>query len=910
MVSNNHHATDNETARDSQSQASVDVQFYLRVLRKYKWPISMCTLLATLLATFYAYTSTPIYKSQATLLIESQKPNLISLDELYTVDNGQDEYLDTQLAILKSRVLASRVVVKLGLVKGLDRGPNRQSAPNVANTTPVGAAPATEISENTTETSTPAPEGPLQSVKAQLTRVIKFTKSGLRTINAKLGEGKKLLISLLKKIREGRLLEPEVENPARVANAKPVETDPEVLAEKARIRAEKRNERRIATKATQFLRNLTIAPVRNTNLIKISYENANRDFAAVAANAVAEEYILSVVDARTEIKSKASAWLYERLSVLKEKLDASESNLFRFKQENGLVDVNGSVERLNERELMLATTELASARIQLSAAEDLYREVQQLRSNSPELLESLPAIQNDTLVRSVKIEYGQRQREFDELSNRYGLKHPKMLDAQSRLDSLRSTLDAHISRAVSSIEQEFQLQRQRVASIESTLSEGKQNIQLIGQKKFRLDALEREVAANQELYDQFFNKISRADSADGLDTANARISDYAIPTTSPVKPRKQLIITLAALASLLLSVTMAFLYEKFDDTIKSSRDVEFKLGVPLLGIIPLVKKGFMTKSKQLPLNPMDIIDKKGTFAESVNTIQTELSIGEGNNKKNQVILVTSSVPGEGKSSSALNLAYAFSQIEKVLMIDCDMRRPSLAKSMGEPKNTLGLSNLITGSATPAQCIHRNGIDSIDILPSGPIPDKPLVLLSCARFEEIINQLKKYYDRIIIDSAPTQAVSDALKLSKFADSVVYVVKSNSTSLEQVKRGLDRLTRIDAPIAGILVSQVDVDKIAAYGGDYDFQGYYDYYGYNGDEVKSKKTRKKFELSPSELTIMRESNADTEFEEFADIAFNNGNHSSISMFDGEFDLTVDIDEPLRRSDRWSEPGSARRT
>ena len=902
MARNYNNTMDSETERNNLTPDPIDIQYYVRVLRKHKWPISLFTLLATFLATFYAYTTTPIFSSQATLLIESQKPNLVSIDDLYSVDNGQDEYLDTQLQILKSRVLASRVVVKLGLVRGVT---NRNS--NVPNSGAISVVQPDSQNQagnpNSTEPNQHAAEDSPQSAEQtkfqqNLSSAKQLVVSNLKALNREIRQLRKQLIALVKKIRDGNLFEPEQERPATPASQDQVETDPELVAERARLRNEKRIERRIANTATRFLRNLTVSPVRNTNLIKISYENPNRDFAAEAANAVAEEYILSVVDARTEIKSKASAWLYERLGVLKEKLDASESKLFQFKQENGLVDVNGSVERLNERELMLATTELASARIKLSAASDLYQEVRRLRSSSPELLESLPIIQNDALVRSVKIEYGQRQREIDELSNRYGVKHPKMLDAQSRLDSLRTTLDTHINRVVATIEKEYQLERQRVASIEATLSEGKQNIQLIGQKKFRLDALEREVAANQDLYDQFFNKISRADSADGLDDANARISDFAIPSTSPVKPRKQLIITLAALASLLLSVSMAFIYEKIDDTIKSSRDVEFKLGVQLLGIIPLIKRSIIGKNKQLPLNPLDIPDKKGTFAESINTIQTELSIGESVDNKRKVILVTSSVPGEGKSSSALNLAYAFSQIEKVLIIDCDMRRPSLAKSIGETKGAVGLSSLITGAALPADCIRRNALGTIDVLPSGPIPDKPLVLLSCARFEEIITQLRKYYDRIIIDSAPTQAVSDALKLSKLADSVVYVVKSNSTSIEQARRGLERLYRIDAPVAGVLVTQVDVDKIAAYGGDYDFQGYYDYYGYNSTEQRGKKERKKFKLSQNELNVMMNTNAEVEFGEFADIAFRNGHKSPISTLNGEFDF--DLDEPIRRPRR----------
>ena len=868
MVANNHHVMEDDSKQGLESPDAFDIHHYLRVLRKHKWPILIVTSLATLLAFIYTETATPIYRSQATLLIESQKPNLISGDELYSVDSGNSEYFDTQLQILKSRVLVTRVIEKLGLVKNPSNNP-KDSASTVSSIGDSAVETKTNVpvgNENSEVQATDsAAQKPVERIKAKILAFIESTKNAARGAKVKLTQIKKSVAALKKRILSGEILAPEKQLPAgSEATEKPI-VDPETRAEKAKIRAARRLERRTANQAKRFLANLTVSPVRNTNLIKISYETPNRDFAPIAANTVAEEYILSVVESRLEIKTEASEWLYDRLAILKDQLDISESSLFQFKQDNGLVDVNGSVERLNERELMLATTELASARIELSSAENLYIEVSRLRNNSPELLESLPAIQNDGLVRSIKVEIGQRQRELDELSNRYGSRHPRMVDARSRLASLRQTLDNHILQVVTSIEKEYEARRQRVSAIEGTLSQGKENIQLIGQKKFKLDALEREVASNRDLYNRFFNRISQANSADGLDTANARISDFAIPANSPIKPRKELIIALAALVSFALSVIMAFLFERVDETVKSSHDVENNLNVPLLGILPLIKKGVLSGNRKLPLNPLDIVDKKGSFIESVNTIQTELSIGDDKAEPRKIILITSSVPGEGKSSSALNLAHAFSQIEKVLIIDCDMRRPSIAKALGGSKDMLGLSDLITGSTTPQVCIQRNAVGSIDVLASGPIPSQPLALLSCARFEEILNQLRKYYDRIIIDSAPTQAVSDALILSKMADAVVYVVKSHTTSISQVKRGLERLSRIDAKIAGVLVTQVDIDKISAYGGDYYFQGYYDYYGYSENSREGKNNNKKDRLTIDELQVMRNRDTAVEFSEF---------------------------------------------
>jgi len=431
------------------------------------------------------------------------------------------------------------------------------------------------------------------------------------------------------------------------------------------------------------------------------------------------------------------------------------------------------------------------------------------------------------------------------------------VDAKSQLSTLNNSLQGHVLRVVNSIEKDYQLKQQRVASIQSKLATGKKDIQQLGTKKFELDALEREVATNQDIYDTFFNRMSEARSADGLETANARISDFAVAPVNPVKPKKQLIIALAALASLVLSMLMAFLYEQMDDTIKSTNDIEGKLGLKLLGILPLVKTGVFGKGQALPLNPSEIPDKKGTFAEAISTARTAICMEDGEEGR-KIIMVTSSVPGEGKSTASINLAYSLAQLERVLLIDCDMRRPTVARAAGLDKNVPGLSSLITNTAAARDCIVRGAFGgSVDILPSGPIPDQPLELLSSKRFEKILEQLGNYYDRIVIDSAPTQAVSDALVLSKHCDALVYAVKSHDTSLDLVKRGVQRLRQVNAPIAGILITQVDIDKITSYGGDYYYQGYYDYYGYT--EKGNPKQPGKLRLTQEELISIKNDDAE---------------------------------------------------
>jgi len=815
-----------EQARDSGSFTDqLDLQHYLRILRKYKWPIVLFTSAITALAGYYAFTATPVYSATSTLLIEPQGTNPVSFESLVGVEAETQDYYETQFELLKSRQLAFRVIDKLQLWNDPELAPvgggasqETASGDDAAFGDGFGSIVDSVSNRLGMGEDTPADASVAAGADASATAAPPETlSSGPATMSA---------------------------DPAAVpANLTVVELeDPRMTPSQQKVLG-------------AFMQRLTIAPVRKTKLVKISYESTNPALAARIANTVGEQYIDSYLDAKMELTTKAAVWLNERLQTLKATLDESEDRLIAFKQDNGLVDVDGSVGRLNEQELLLVTAELARAQSDLADASDLYREVTTLRDR-PELLESVPTVRSDPLVQQVKIEQGRAQRELDELLNRYGERHPRVVDAKGQLASLDTTLRGHIDRVAGTIEKDYQLLRQRVDTVRAKLASGKQEIQAIGTKKFELDALEREVATNQNIYETFFNRMTEARSADGLDNANARVADFASAPVSPVKPKKELIIALAALASLVLSMLMAFLYEQMDDTIKSTGDVERKLGVKLLGILPLVKGGMFSRGKgdSLPLDPTTVADKKGTFAESVNTVRTALCLGEEKGALRQVVMVTSSVPGEGKSTASLNLAYSLAQLERVLIIDCDLRRPTMGKAAGFERTEAGLSDLISGSAHARNCIKRGQFNgAMDILPAGRPVDQPLELLSSKRFEKIIEQLRQHYDRIVLDCAPTQAVSDALVLSKISDAVVFVIKSHDTSIELARRGLQRLSQVNASVAGVVITQVDIDKVVSYGGDHYYQGYYDYYGYNdaGERVSGKD---RLHLTQEELISIR--------------------------------------------------------
>jgi len=891
-------------ANDSDDSGSafeqLDLQHYLRILRKFKFPITLFTAVVTGLAGYYAYNATPIYSATSTLLIESQANSPITFEQLVGAETENQEYYQTQYELLRSRGLAKRVVDKLNLWEH----PEFSSAASS-----VAAATQTNAASQGVERSQQEQRGlsgAVSSLKGLLGMEDQPVSDTGVTINL---DNPAAGVSTANAEQPGVVPVPRMDadftNKAD-GTAFSLELDADTFGDAEQLTQSQQ------TVVGRFMGRLSIDPVRKTKLVNISFASPDPVMAAKVANTFGEEYINSYLDAKIELTTRASIWLNQRLGELKNTLDKSEDRLIAFKQENGLVDVGGSVGRLNEQELLLVTAELAEARSALSSKQDLYREVQALQGDAA-LLGSLPAFQADPLVQRVKIDQGQAQRNLDELRNRYGERHPRVVDAMSQLATLNVALEGHVSRVVVSVAKDFQLAQQRVSAIQAKLNVGKNEIQDIGTKKFELDALEREVATNRSIYDTFFSRITEAKSADGLEAANARISDYALPPVSPFKPKKQLIIALAALGSLILSILMAFLYEQMDETVKGTSDVEGKLGLKLLGILPLIKGSMFNRSQNLPLSPLDIPDKNRTFSEAVNTARTAICLDDGEIPR-KIITVTSSVPGEGKSTASINLAFSLAQLERVLLIDADMRRPTIAKAAGFEKNVAGLSNLITQTVPARQCIIRGVFEgAFDILPSGPLPEQPLELLSSKRFEKILAQLGNHYDRIIIDSAPTQAVSDGLVLSKLSDAVVYIVKSHDTTLELVKRGTERLRQVGAPLAGILMTQVDVDKISSYGGDYYYQGYYDYYGYHdkgAGKSEGKRGAGKLRLTQEELMDIRtdDSDVDLDLDNLHGFNGSGSREQKVNFAIDEFDSTLNLDKRIRQVGRDT-ASSARR-
>ena len=567
-------------------------------------------------------------------------------------------------------------------------------------------------------------------------------------------------------------------------------------------------------------KNLHVEPVRLSQLVDISFESRDRELAAEVPNVLTDVYIESDLEAKLAMTQKAASWLSERLDSLRGNLEASERALQTYREQAGIV-VTGSGDSTATRfdQLSSRLLEARQARVE---AETIHRQAGDLGTGNLQRLESVPAVQRHPMVQSSYQAQVQADLKVTELSQRYGPRHPRLIAAVSQRDAARAETRAQIRKVIEGVEREYQMALRNEQALEREVAQARSQVQDIDRKEYRLRVLERDVESNRELYDMFLARSKETGVAADVQSAIARIVDPAVVPKLPHKPHKSRIVLVALVLGLILGGLLAWLLESLDNTFKSTEDLERRLGLAVLGMLPLLKK-----NGKATVKPEKVFenDPKGAFAEAVRTIRTGVMLS-GLDSPQKILVVTSSVPGEGKSTLAINLAIALSHMERVLLVDADMRRPTLARHMNLPKGVPGLSALVAGSAKSSECFHKTGYANLHLLPCGVVPPNPLELLSSKRFVDALNKLSGLYDRIVIDSAPTAAVSDSLVLSRLASAVIYVVKSDATPHHVAQQGIKRLREIDAPLLGVVLNQLDTSKAARYYGKY---GYYHGYGY---------------------------------------------------------------------------------
>ena len=571
----------------------------------------------------------------------------------------------------------------------------------------------------------------------------------------------------------------------------------------------------------------SISPRSGTQLVDIRVAMADPELAAEIANALATGYIERQLDGRLAMTEQATGWMSRRLGDLRAQLDAAERRLQAYVREQDLVDMGG-VTTFEASELEQINNRLVEARQAFAQAQNQYRQIADVADGDWRRQLTVPVVRSNSLVSDFASAEAEARAKVDRLSQRYGPRHPTMIEARDELDAASETLRSQVEQVVASIAQEYELARTNLSSLESAFEQNRDAIRDLQGEAFEFRRLEREVETNRTLYNTFLNRLRETTATADLEDANARVVETALVPGTPFKPQTRRDTMVAGVLALMAAVGLAFLREQFDNRIRSAAEVRDKLGLSMIGLLPL-QKGRIKRQRLARLYHAG--NDRG-FSEAVRTIRTGVVLSNVD-ESHSVIIVTSAVPGEGKTTLVSNLGSALGQMERVLLLEADMRKPAFRQIFGMQRDDAGLADAIAGNVTIDEAIHDAG--DIEIMPCGALPPNPLELISSQRFIDLLATLQQRYQRIIIDAPPIQAVSDAIVLATYATSVIYVVRADATPAPLARKGLERLAEVNAPVAGVVLDQVDVRKAGRYGYSYKYgaSGYYDYYGYGGDD-----------------------------------------------------------------------------
>lgn len=571
---------------------------------------------------------------------------------------------------------------------------------------------------------------------------------------------------------------------------------------------------------------LQVNKIQRTRMIEIRFLSPEPKLAAQIVNALSSAYVENNYRTRYESTMQASEWLSKQLNDLQIKVEQSQEALVRFERENGIVGLdekqNTIIAKLND--LNREATAAQADRVQKEAI------LQMAKSGE---LDSLPELSANPLIQDFRKQEGDLKRELAQATVQFGPSYPKVIELKRQVDEVDANLRAEVARIVSRKESDYRAALNRERLLQTALAAQKSEVSVLNQKAITYVNLKQDADSNRLLYDGLQAKLKEAAVTSGLKSSNVRIVDIARPAQKPAKPNIPRNISLGFLLGLLGGVALAFVMESLDNTIRTPDQVEIVAGLPSLGIIPLslnVKSGAVTGAN-LSLtkagaqgNEFSLVTHarpKSEAAESYRALRTSIllsSIGSAP----KVILMTSALPQEGKTTTSVNTGIVLAQRGgRILLVDADMRRPSLHHTF-KMRNRVGLSTLLTGSSTMEETLQPSPIlPNLFVIPSGPPPPHPAELLGSEVMKSFLQRWRSEFDHIILDSPPMLSVTDAVVLSVDADAVVLVIRSAQTTKEALRRSRELLAQVNAKVMGVVVNAIDLQSP---------DSYYYYYGAN--------------------------------------------------------------------------------
>jgi succinoglycan biosynthesis transport protein ExoP len=575
---------------------------------------------------------------------------------------------------------------------------------------------------------------------------------------------------------------------------------------------------RLVSVTEAFEKGFSVEPIRNSQLVNINYDSPDPVFSQRAANAIAEGFIASNLERRFDSTSYAKSYLEDRLQELKLKLEDSERKLVDFAQKEQIVssgDESGA--SLSQQNLGSLNEAYAKAKADRIAAESRWKQASTLRGSG--LQNSAGA---DPMIATLQTSKGTLMLEYQEKLRLYKPDYPAMQELKAQIDEVNKQIAAEEATMRSGIRAEYQAALQQEQMLADQINSLKTEVLDLQSRSIQYNIYKREVDTNRQLYDGLLQRYKEIGVASGVSANNISIVDRAEPGFK-FKPNMSLNMALATLMGLLLGVLLALAFEYLDDTFKRPEDIEKLLGVPVLGAVPALKAPQTTRTA--------MEDQRSAFAESYRSLRTALQFSTDRGAPRS-LLVTSAMPSEGKSTTALVLGQFYAQLGKrVLIVDCDLRNPSLHRSLGVD-NSEGLSNYLAGALKPSDLIRPTAMEGLMYLPSGPLPPNPAELLMGSKMLSLITVASEKFDLLILDGPPVMGLADAPILSNLAQGTLLVIQAGSTRVAVVKNALKRLNAARGHVVGGLLTRFEAQQAGGYG-----YGGYDYYSYGTKQLAGK-------------------------------------------------------------------------
>jgi succinoglycan biosynthesis transport protein ExoP len=572
--------------------------------------------------------------------------------------------------------------------------------------------------------------------------------------------------------------------------------------------------------AEKLRRKESVERLQFSYVLSLSMTSEVPEKAQRLAMAIANTYLNDQLEARYEAARRSTAWLTTRLSELRARVSETEAAIGKLKAENGLSDT-GASGNVSQQQTSDINGQLVLARADAAEKRARYDQIRRAAASN-EGLQSIPEVMASTVIGQLRVQQAELSRRATELRSRFGERYPEYINSTSQLSDINRAISAEVNRILGNMKNAYEIAVQRVQSLEGSLSA------ITGQTGnsqalVRLRELERQADSNRKLYEHFLNQFNEIDQRSTLVDSGARIISPAPMPVDPSYPRHVLVLFLTTIAGLVLGAMVAFLVEYLDSGFKTALRVEEVLGYPVLGMVPAIRlsriRWLVDQEKIL----MRMVSQPfSQISEAIRSIRMGITISDVDDPP-RVLLITSSVPAEGKSTIAMLLAAsaAHSQ-QRAVLVDCDLRRKNTSRTF-KLRDKPGLTEVLTGKISVEEATYRFDAANIAVIPGGMDVGNPADLLNSERMQEFVARLRMQYDLVVLDASPLLPVIDAAVLARLADKILMILEWSRTPRTSAVDALKLLAPESRRIAGVVLNKVDYRRLRSYGYGYG-------YGYN--------------------------------------------------------------------------------